>query len=206
MAITNGYCSTAELGEVLGVPTDDLDDDARFEAAIETASRQIEEWVGRRFWIDTTATVRVYAPIDAYDLDIADVGDVTGMVVKLDTSDDGTFDTTLARDTDYILEPLNAEYTTPARPWNRISMLDTWVFPTSHRRPSVQVTALHGWPAIPPAVKQACLIQAKLVWKSTSGTYAGFQLAADVGIVMRTPALDPVAQGLLSDFRAVWVG
>lgn len=203
MAITNGYATVAEVAEVLGI--DDTDDDVRIEAAINSASRDIDAWCGRRFWQDAVVATRVYYPIDRMEAPVDDISTDTGLVVKIDDDADGVYETTLTQGTDFLLLPVNADVESPAQPWTSIRMLDTYYLPRDRYRPTLQVTAKFGWPAVPDQVAQACRIQAKLIYKSTGGTYAGFQLASDVGIVMRTPSLDPVAAGLLAPYRLEWV-
>lgn len=201
----NAYANAAELAAELGIP--DQDDDLRLESALNVASRDVDAWCGTRFWADETVQTRVYRPTASLLLDTDDISTLTGLVVEVDTNDDGTFNELLTVDEHYFLGPDNVEQMDPARPWSEIylTLSAPTNFPTSHQRPAVQVTAKFGWPAIPAAVKQATLIQAKTFYKATSGSFAGFQLAVDVGAVMRTPALDPVAAGLLAPFRTDWV-
>lgn len=204
MALVNCYATVGEVAAELGIA--DTDDDIRIERAIRTASRQIDSECGRRFWLDATVIDRTYHAANRVMLSVDDISTVTGLIVKLDTDDTGTFETTLVIGTDFFVAPVNAAAEYPVEPYTEIVMLDTFTFPIYHRRPGVSVTAKFGWPEIPSDVNQACLVQAKSIYKSTSGTFSGFQLAADAGIVMRTPSLDPVARGLLEPFRKDWVG
>jgi hypothetical protein len=60
--------------------------------------------------------------------------------------------------TGYDLEPINA--LAEGRPWTEL-----WVRSTSAVQPTclehgVRVTALWGWSAVPPAIEEACLLQA----------------------------------------------
>lgn len=205
MTIVNGYATLPDLAAELGIQ--DADDDTRLDAAINAASRQIDAHTGRRFWQDATVKIREYHADDYYYAEVDDISTTTGLVVKIDTGDDGTFATTLTETTDFILHPLNAADETPVWPYDRIVLTDTHVFPVkTSRRPGLQVTARFGWPAVPDEVRQACLIQAKNLYKATSGTFSGFQLSNEAGIVMRTPGLDAVALALLERFRKVLAG
>ncbi|HUS42882.1 MAG TPA: hypothetical protein VMY16_09465 [Ilumatobacteraceae bacterium] len=204
MALVNCYATVNDVAAELGIS--DVDDDARIERSIITASRQIDSECGRRFWADTVVVERNYWATSRVSLEVDDISTLTGLIVKLDTDDTGTYETTLTINTDFIVAPLNAADDYPVRPHTEILMLDTYTFPIHQRRPGVSVTAKFGWAAVPTDVNQACLIQAKGIYKSTSGTFSGFQLAADAGIVMRTPSLDPVARGLLEPFRKDWIG
>ena len=204
MALVNAYASTAELAAELGIA--DEDDDIRIERAISTATKQINEICSRRFWQDGTVVERTYHAHDVILLPVDDISTLTGLVVTLDTDGDGTFETTLTIDTDFIVSPLNALLEVPAQPYTDLLMLDTYRFPVGQRRPGVSVTAKFGWPEIPTDVNQACLVQAKTIYKSTAGTFSGFQLAADAGVVMRTPSVDPVTRGLLDPYMLDLVG
>ena len=87
MAITNGYCTLAELKAALRVQ--DAIDDALLELAIESASREIDGYCERMFY--STSATRVYAPTDVYTMTTDDIVSVT----TLKSSSDGvTYDTT----------------------------------------------------------------------------------------------------------------
>lgn len=202
MAITNGYITLATLKTELQI--DDGLDDARLELSISAASRQIDAHSGRVFWLESGAATRFYNVAEPMVADVLDIASRTGLVVSIDEDDDGGFSTTLTETTDFILEPLNAEYLTPIQPWDRITMVDNYRFPMK-RRPGLRVTAVHGYPAVPDAVSSACLIQAKNIYKVTgSGVFGSMQISVD-GIPMRIPALDYVAIGLLEPFRKMEV-
>lgn len=205
MTITNGYTTLDAVLAELGIS--DADDDVRIDAAINAASRQIDAHCGRRFWQDSEVKVREYHADDAYHVEVDDISTTTGLIVAIDEADDGTFSTTLTSGTDFVLHPLNAADEVPVRPYDVIVMTDTYTFPmSSSRRPGVRVTAKFGWPAVPDDVAQACLIQAKNIYKASSGTFSGFQLSNETGIVMRTPGMDYVAAALLAPYRKVVVG
>ena len=63
MAITNGYCSLAEIKAALRIPSADTVDDALLETAVESASRLVDGFAGRNFYANGTAT-RYYTPED----------------------------------------------------------------------------------------------------------------------------------------------
>ena len=74
MAITNGYCTLAELKASLNI-TDSVDDTA-LEAAITSASRMIDDYTERFFYVNgtTQSTVtRYYTPVDPYTVNIDDI-------------------------------------------------------------------------------------------------------------------------------------
>lgn len=204
MTVTNGYTDLPTLSAFINV--DDSDLDLQLEAAINVASRQIDAHCGRRFWQDSVVVNRQYRADDRYILHVDDISTLTGLIVAIDDDDDGTFETTLTINTDFIVAPYNAGDEVPVRPYDALELVDNYTWPTSYRRPGVQVTAQFGWPVVPDAVKQACLIQAKNIYKASVGSIAGYQVAGDSGIVVRSPNLDFMAMALLEDFRAGWVG
>jgi hypothetical protein len=206
VTITNGYASLSALRAELNVTDAELD--TRLEAAIGAASRQIDGWCGRRFWQDGSVVAREFYADDYRTVCPGDISTTTGLIVKVDTADDGTFATTLTINTHFLVRPLNAADEVPVWPYTEIVLTDdtsTWFVQSASYRPNVQITAKFGWPAVPSDVTQACLIQAKNLYKATSGTFSGFQIASGDGIVMRTPGMDGVAAMLLERYRKVSV-
>ena len=203
MSITNGYITLGSLADEMGIA--DAEDDTRLEAAIASASRQIDAHCGRRFWQDSAVVARTYAATNRTMLMVDDISTRTGLVVKIDDDDDGVYETTLTETTDFLLAPLNALLEVPARPFEELVLVDNYYWP-QWRRPGVEVTAKFGWPAIPDDVATACTIQAKNLYKVTgSGVFGSMQLSVD-GIPMRIPGLDYVAKALLEPYRKVVIG
>lgn len=202
MAILNGYATLAEAKAVLDI--DDTTDDAEIEDCVETASRDIDAHCGkgRKFWQDDPAVVRSYYACDPRMLYVDDISTTTDLVVKVDQDDDGTFETTLTINQDFIVTPINAASEYPVRAYEGIMLLDgtltSW-FRLSSGRPSVQVTAKFGWPAVPDPVKRACLLQAKTLFKADDTTFGTFQIGID-GAPRRVPRMDPVAAARLEPF------
>lgn len=202
MTITNGYATLADLKATLGIT--DRVDDTELESAIEAASRQIEAHCGRgrKFWQDTSAVARTYYPRTSRLCYVDDISTKTGLVVKADTGDDGTFATTLTIDDDFIVQPINADVESPVRPWTCVVLLSgsaTAFTSNTSGRPFLEVTAQFGWPAVPEAVRRACLIQAKSIFKSQDATFGSFALSID-GQPQRVPSFDPIARAQLEPF------
>jgi hypothetical protein len=93
----------------------------------------------------------------------------------------------------------------PVEPYTEIRLVDyaTVGFPGhTSGRPGVQVTAKFGWPAVPTAVENACLIQAETLFKaSASGT-----IQFGDGFAARVPWMNPSAAALLEGFCRPRVG
>lgn len=203
MAITNGYATDAQLKAALGATNDDQL--AQRELSIEAASRQLDGWCGRRFWVDATAVDRQFWADDPRCLPVDDISSTTGLVVKIDTDGDGTFETTLTIATDFILLPANAADEVPVWPYTEVWLADNYYWPRlSNGRPGVQVTAKFGWPAVPDDIEKACIIQATQLFKAKD---AAFGVADFDGGAMRiTAGLHPTAKALAAPYRKAPVG
>lgn len=171
MAITNGYTTLNELKDFVEIAIADLDHDADLERSVEAASRMIDHYCSRIFYDSGSATAKTFRATHPYILDVPDFSTTTGLVVKTDTADSGTFDTTWDA-ADYQVEPFG---TYDTRPFRRIVGLGK-SFPTVGRRTRVQVTARWGWAAVPPDVEQTCLIVAAELWRRKDAPFgiAGF--------------------------------
>jgi hypothetical protein len=194
MSIDNGYCTLGDLKAVLRIV--DNVDDAMLEARIEEASRVIDDYCDRRFYVDATATDRVYvAPSSSYVL-TDDISSTTGLVVKIDTGGDGSYSTTLSA-SQYQVEPLNA--VSKGMSITRIVATTPGSFPTTNAPAPIKVTAVWGWPAIPYPVKSACILLAGRLTKRGDSLLgvAGF---GDLGaITVRN--IDPDVQRMLAPYK-----
>ncbi|MFD4474702.1 hypothetical protein ACFWPU_01095 [Streptomyces sp. NPDC058471] len=141
--------------------------DGRLQDALDSASREIESVCARQFNKTPTASPREYEP-DGCDYTVVDdFHTATGLVVKLDTSGDGSFATTLTG-SQYELSPANGVVDGMAGwPFYRIRLLGGLTFPRyySGRSRVLQVTAQWGWPEVPAPVRAACRIMAAETWK-----------------------------------------
>jgi hypothetical protein len=180
MTIT-GYCSLAEAKQLMG-PIGDSADDALIDADILTASRKIDSWCGRRFTKDTAATARVYRSLNSGRVYVDDFWTTTGLIVKTDDGDTGTFATTVAASS-YTLEPVNGIGPSGQTGWsyNVICAASSPIFPSITRYNNVQVTVPWGWADIPDEVNMACrFLTHRLFWmRLAPGGAAGI---ADLGI------------------------
>jgi hypothetical protein len=185
MAITNGYATLNELKASLGI--NDNVDDTRLELAIETASREIDQFCNRFFYNAGTAT-RLYAADTEWLTAIDDAITIT----KLETSGDadGVFDSEWAA-TDYQKEPLNGVGNgSTGWPTTKLRAVGGLLFPKLWRRATIRVTGTWGWAAVPTAIKTATLLQAARIFKRADAPFgaAGF---SDIGIIRVTNAIDP---------------
>ena len=195
MAITNGYCTLAEVKAALRL-TDNVDD-TLLENAIESASRRIDGYTGRFFYKTNQTAITMY-PYNEYMLFFpADVSS-TAVTIKIDSAANGTYATTLTQGVDYLLEPTDAVL--QSRPYLNARMVGGATFPlyVTPSFPTVQVTAIWGWNAIPDDVNQACVLLAMRQFARLNAALGvvGF---ADMAITVR--AIDPDVRDLLSPYK-----
>lgn len=208
MAITNGYTDTSTF-KAWHAGISDQVDDGKIEDVITAVSRWIDGYCHRRFWKDTEATTRTYVPTCRDRLKIDDLVSLT--TLKTDAAGDGTFETTWTS-SDYQLLPLNPSMWPETRPYNELKAIGDYTFPYpvtgwQRREDRVQISGIFGWPAVPQAVEQACLIQAASVFtrrNSPNGTIG----STDFGVVRVGVRVDPDVAKLLEPYRkhAVLVG
>lgn len=186
MTITNGYCTLPQLASALSIG--DQQDDAELERAIGAASRWIDKLCGRRFYLDSGVTARVFRPVSSCLVLTDDFATATGLIVKTDPNTDLTFTDTWTA-ADFELEPING--IGPAgQPWPYYALrrAETLAYPTAGRA-SVQVTAKWGWPAVPDDITVACIRLAAFVFR-TKDSPLGVAAFTDLGALRaRTPSV-----------------
>ncbi len=189
MAITNGYATLTEIKTFLSIS--DNVDDTLLESMVEAASRSIDRIANRRFYLDANASARAYRVSSPIVLYTDDIGTTSGLVVKTDDDGDGTFETTLTLNTDYIMDPLTA--LDLGRPYTQVTMVtNTQTFPIfpglfqNGLRPGVQVTARWGWPSVPDDINQACLILTADLYKRKDSP-GGILGLGDLGAIRMSP-------------------
>ena len=64
--------------------------DTNLDNALNGASRQIDKITDRYFYQDESVNARYYNPTNQFTLFVDDISTTTGLVVKLDTTDDGS--------------------------------------------------------------------------------------------------------------------
>ena len=189
MAIVNGYATLTEIKNYMSI-SDNTDNDL-LENLVESASRSIDRIANRRFYLDATASARLYRAYSNIFVYVDDIGTTSSLVVAVDENGNGTYSKTLTLNTDYILDPL----TSPSlnRPYTQLTMVsntETWpIFPgltSNGLRPGVQVTARWGWPSVPDDLNMACLILTADLYKRKDAP-GGILGLGDLGVVRMSP-------------------
>lgn len=204
MTITNGYTDRVTAKAYLGSASAGTNYDTQIDMAVNAASRAIDQYCNRRFWLDGSTVARTFTPTSPYVLDCDDIGDST-VTVKTDAAGDGTFETTWAV-SDFQLLPANAPYAVPeAHPYTSIRAIGSQTFPTivstwQSRLERVQIVTKWGWPAVPDAVVQACLIKMARIFhrKSSPQGIAAFD---QFGAIRISRGQDSDVAELLEDYR-----
>jgi hypothetical protein len=189
------YVALSELKTALGISGSG--DDDFLNLGIDAAEQAINDLCGRKFTADGSASARTYRA-QSYLAVTDDISTLTGLVVKTDTSADGTFDTTWTASTDYQVEPLNN--IAKGRSVNNLRAIGSYTFPVyGDGQVSVEVTAKWGWPAVPDTVKQAALMLASRLY-GRKASPMGVIGVGDFGPV-RISRSDPDIAFLLMDYK-----
>lgn len=194
MAITNGYITLDLLKSSLFI--EDTTTDEFLELAIESASRQIDQYCERQFF--QASGVRTYAPRDPYVTEIDDLVTLTSLKTSSDA--DGTFDITW-EPKDYQLEPLNNIVGGIQSPFTQIRVTDEYLFVRDGGEATVRVEGTFGWASVPVQVRQACLILSSRLFERRNSPLgiAGF---SDMGAV-RVSRFDADINNLLDPLRKI---
>lgn len=205
MSISNGYLTLAEAKADLGIG--DTDEDVRVERAVQTASRLIDRYCGQRFWEDGSDTTRYFTPANwrtlrlastSQDVESSSVTAVTSVAV--DTTGDGTFDETFVEGTDFFLSPRSAAEA--SRPYTKLELLSTGgrCWPVGHAD-AVKIVGTFGWPAVPDEVKEACAVQAQVLFKRATEGAVPIVTMDGTTLSGGSRYMDREAELLLANFR-----
>jgi hypothetical protein len=196
MAITNGYCTLAEVKAALRL-TDNADD-VLLENSIEAASRRIDGYCGT-FFYQKQATIQLFTRFPYY-CEIPDLASTT-LTLRTDDNGDGSFGT-LWSASDYLLEPTDTAVT--GTPYRRIVATGAKTFPLlfNPSRPAIQLTGTFGYASVPDDVREACVLLAMRGFARYNSAL-GIVGFADMAITVR--AVDPDVRDYLMPYRQMIV-
>lgn len=196
--MSTDYVTLAAMKVTLALPNTTWDADVS--ASITAASRAIDGLCdGRRFYLDPDATsVRYYSPDgNGRELDIDDLNELASLMT--DTDGDGTFDTTWTLNTDFNLEPLNAQADpNDVWPFTRIRVRPTSSLVFRGFPRSVQVTGQFGWAAVPQAIVEGTTLLTERLFKIKREAPLGVLAYQDVAI--RIAKADPNLQMMIGQY------
>lgn len=136
----NLYASRTDFRARAGYTASQTGDNAVLDAILEAASRAVEQITRRRFYVETRT--RYYTAEFADLLFVDDLLSIT--TLKTDDDGDRVYETTWLT-TDYDLEPYNAPFDSPPRPYTQLRTTPNGnqSFPTTRR--GVEIVGSHGF-------------------------------------------------------------
>lgn len=184
------YATLADLKAMRRIT--DTSDDALLTRALTAASRQIDQKTGRRFWLDDSATTRVFGASGRTTPDgrllVDDIGDLAGLLVETGTPGGTTWTAT----TWYETAPANA--VPQGAPVTELAPTSGSVWPGGR----VRVTARWGWPAVPAEISLATLLLASRLFMRKDSP-EGLTGSAEFGSV-RVSRWDPDVEALVAPY------
>ena len=214
------YCTVSELRAAIDKTL--TDDDTTIGTTITAISRTIDQFCNRPdgFVALSTATARTFTGSGQAVQWIDECAAITLVAVK-DSPSDSTYTSWAA--TDWIAgkgDPRNPDFNHTPYDWIMIDPNGDYASFSSGayttRRgfrpesigtrgvPTVRVTAKWGHSlTVPPAIKQACLIEAGRIYKRGQSAFADTLANVDFGQLMYTKGLDPATQLILVSGRYV---
>ena len=200
MAVTNGYCSLADVKAALRIQ--DTLDDSLIESSINSASRMIDQYCNRYFYSGSPGEVRYYQANDGYMCWIDDLQTLTEL--KTSSTDPIIFDTTWETGDYQLLNP-NQRANGAYSPYYAITATDNYLFPVWADMALVKVTGTFGWASVPEPVKFASIIQASRLFKRLESPL-GVAGVSDIGIMRVGANIDGDVAQLINPFRQLRTG
>jgi hypothetical protein len=197
MSLGTAYASAANYRAATGMV--DTSKDAEILKDLEAISRHIDFRMGRFFNKNATDATRIYVAEQSTNALWVDDLSAAPTTVKVDTTRNGTFDTTI---TDYELLPLNASIEPEPHPFTQIRLLPWSNKPYFSKGERVEVVGKFGWPAVPEAVKRATIqLTAILRLESPRATTR----IPEMGDVISTsPEAQHIIRQLLDQYKRRW--
>ncbi len=193
----SGYCTLDDLKHARGTDGYSFEDDEGVQAIL-AATTLIDEKTGRQFLGDTVDSTRHFWPQNTGYCILDDIHALTSLVAQ---------NSTWTVDTDFLLEPLNAD--SQGRPWTAIrSIARPFLFTKAEMPPGgwtifdgrIAVTGKWGWPTIPDTIVEATILLAsRLVTRARSAPLAVYGGGIDAPAV-RLGRLDPDIQDLIEPY------
>lgn len=201
--LTHAYCTVDDLREQLGDLTSQSLSERQLIRAINAASRAVDNYTDRRFWMDATPTTQLFQPwtdvrrqmtdyvATSYEMWLpADIASSTGLQIATDTNGDGGYATVWGA-SDFRLWPYSAN--TPGSMyggWNKLESTGRLRFDIrgiggNRGLMPVRITAQFGWSFLPDAVEQATLLKAAQLFKRKDAPY-GVAVFGDIAAVTIT--------------------
>ena len=200
MAITNGYCTLADVKAALRI-TDTIDD-ALIENSVNAASRMIDQYCNRFFYSGSAGETRYFKANDGFTCWIDDAQSIASVTTA--STDPTIFDTTWQA-SDYQVLPANRWSNGAYYPISAITASDDYLFPVWADLALVRIVGQFGWASVPDPVKFACIIQASRLFKRLESPL-GVAGVSDLGIMRVGSSIDGDVAQLINPFRLLRTG
>ena len=203
MALGDAYATLDEFKSYARVT--DTVDDTEIQRVINSASRAVERFCGRQFNKVTEASARQFDATTRHTAWVDDFHTTEGLVIKIDTGDNGTYETTVSS-SDYVLRPLNGRSVEGIEGWpfHRIELDGSGrYFPVPAKRPQLEITAQWGWSAVPDPVKHATLIKSAQVFGRRSSPHGQAVIGTGDFVFRISRQADPDVAELLAPYAFV---
>jgi hypothetical protein len=191
------YTTTALVKSSLGIPTATTSEDTAIAAAIDAAEALINNYTGRTF--ETVTESRTFIPRTASILDIDDLATLSGLIIKTDEDQNGSYENTLVQGTDFVMVG-------NTNPYRKVTQINQGWPLSIYGRPTVQVTGTWGFASsVPDNIKQAALLMSCRLFQRKASPL-GFQAGAisEFGPV-RISRQDPDVAALLHGMKLIGV-
>lgn len=154
MAIGDNYITADQIKLWMGLQGSEYD--VIVEDVATSISRDIEDYCHRQFNQDTSATARLYDPMNQGLVIVDDFYTTSGFILETDDDGDGVFENTWTT-ADYELRPLNGVRNgrTGWPYWQIVVRHNSTKRFVASPAANVRVTAQWGWAAVPDNVIQA---------------------------------------------------
>lgn len=196
------YTDLATVKALLGIPTGTTTYDAEITDDIAAAAGAIEERTSRIFTQDTNDVARKFWPENSGYAILDDLAAFTSLVDQSGT--------TWTRETDFYLEPNNAQQ--QGRPWTAIRTIARPFIFTKAQTPAgwpgfdgrITVTGKWGWPAVPAQIAKANALLAARFFRRRDAPLAVLGLGTETE-ALRLGAFDPDVAALVDPFALITV-
>lgn len=186
--VTHGYCTVDDLREQLNDLGEGNLSERQLVRAVNSASRWVDGYTGRRFWADETPSARYVTPLpNNCELWLPwDISSTVGLEIATDNGSGGY--ATVWDTTDYQLGPYDAN--TPGSPyggWSKVESTGRLRFDIRgingrNGMLRVRFTGLFGYAFCPDDVEQATVLKATQLYKRKDSPYGVAQFG-DVAAV-----------------------
>lgn len=199
MAWAPNYSTEDALKTYLRIDTADTQDDNEVALALAASSRAIDRYTNRQFGAVDQAEERYYEGRWDHDRNrwVVELDDLSTPFQFVVVDGDGNTIPAEATSGDggYVLEPRNAPQLD--RPWTQFVLPQT-------SNSEFYCTGVWGWPSIPDAVQQACLLQSARLF-ARRGAPFGVAGSPDMGSEVRLLAkLDVDVEVVLGPYKRWW--